>query len=46
MILNHSELVDVDSDASAQGEADVLLGSLSIFGSTEDVLSGYKIQQE
>lgn len=44
--LNHCELVDVNSDAPAEGEADVLLGEIPIIGGPQDVLPGHKVQQE
>lgn len=44
--LNHSALVDIDADASQEGEADVLLGSVSVLERPQNVLSGHQVQQE
>lgn len=45
-ILNSGELVYIDTDAPAQGEADVLLGPVPEFAGAEDVLPGHQVQQE
>lgn len=39
--LDSGELVNINADASAQSEADVLLGSVSKFTGAENVLSGH-----
>lgn len=44
VILNFGELVHIDTDAPAQGEADVFLGALSEFPGAENVLPRHQVQ--
>lgn len=46
VILNFGELVNINADAPAQGEADVLLGAISQLPGAENVLPRHQIQQE
>lgn len=46
VILNFGELVNINANAPAQGEADVLLGALSKLSGAENVLPRHQIQQE
>jgi hypothetical protein len=46
VFLNWLPLLNPNSDASAESQADVLLGSLPQFGRPQDVLPWYQVQQE
>lgn len=45
-ILDSFALFYIDTDAPAQGQADVLLGALSQLRGAQDVLPGHQVQQE
>lgn len=44
--LNLTTLLDIDAHASAESQADVLLGSIPVVGSSQNVLPRYQVQQE
>lgn len=46
IFLDSGALVNIDPDAPAQGEADVLLGAVPQLGRPQDVLPGHQVQQE